>query len=87
MTKIITTLIIVCLILANYVFAESDSEFTCKGMNKKQLCNFFMDMPVACKKRGNNEWITFDDWTSKKKGDVVIFHLKNDVVISYEKPK
>jgi len=93
MIRIIFILIMACFISAACVSAGSesgntfgkDSGFACKGMNKKQLCAFFMDAPVACRKKGNDEWITFDNWTSGKKGDVVIFHLENNIVVDYEK--
>ena len=66
---------------------EDDSSFTGKGMTRKELCNFFMDEPVNARKSGSDEWITFDDWTSPKKGDTVTFHLKNGTVVDYQKSK
>lgn len=38
-------------------------------------------------KEGNEEWITFSNWTTEERGDLITFHLVDGKVVDWEKPE
>ena len=56
------------------------------GMPKEALYEVYT--PITQKgyrKVGNEEWITFSDWTTEKPGDRVTFYLKEGKIKGWEK--
>lgn len=57
------------------------------GMPKEDLykTGFTELLQKDCREEGNEEWITFLDYSTEKKGDLITFHLINDRVESWER--
>ncbi|MBU4377147.1 MAG: hypothetical protein KKD29_06725 [Candidatus Omnitrophica bacterium] len=52
------------------------------GMPKESLYQVFSDLQQKdYRKDSQDEWITFTDWTTKKSGDLITFHLKDGKVV------
>lgn len=46
------------------------------GMSKEDLYNVFGEaLEKGYRGKGNEEWITFSDWTTEEVGDIITFYL------------
>jgi len=62
------------------------------GMSKEDLykTGFTEYLQKGYRQEGNEEWITFSDWTTETSGDLITFHLIDGKVKGWErheKPK
>lgn len=59
-----------------------------EGMPKEGLYKVFSDLQQKdYRKVGNEEWITFSDWTTEEPGDLITFHLVDGKIKGWEKPE
>ncbi len=59
-----------------------------EGMPKEDLYKTgFTDLTQKdYRQEGNEEWITFSDWTTEERGDTITFHLEDGKVKDWKKP-
>ena len=60
-----------------------------EGMPKEDLykTGFTEYLQKDYRREGNDEWITFSDWTTNERGDLITFRLKDGKVVDWERPK
>lgn len=60
-----------------------------EGMPKEKLyeTGFTELLQKGYRQEGNDEWITFSDWTTEERGDLITFHLKDGKVVDWARPK
>jgi hypothetical protein len=57
-----------------------------EGMPREDLYKVFTDLQQKdYRKEGNEEWITFSDWTTEERGDLITFHLVDGRVEGWER--
>lgn len=57
-----------------------------KGMPKEDLYKVFTDLTRKdYRQEGNEEWITFSDWTTEESGDLITFHLVDGKVEGWQR--
>ncbi len=58
------------------------------GMSKEDLYKVLSEVQqIDHRQEGSEEWITFSDWTTEERRDLITFHLVDGKVEGWEKPK